>query len=39
VVGNWDQDPKGNVVVRIKAGALPAAKERRLREFLEKLLE
>lgn len=39
VVGFWDKDPKGNVSVQIKAGSLPAAKEKRLREFLEKLFD
>ena len=37
VIGFWDKDQKGNVSVQIKAGSLPAAKEKRLREFLEKL--
>jgi ParB family chromosome partitioning protein len=39
VVGTWDKDAKGNVSVHIKAGGLPPAKEKRLREFLEKLFE
>ena len=39
VVGFWDKDPKGNVTVRIKAAGLAAAKEKRLREFLEKLFD
>lgn len=39
VVGFWDKDHKGNVSVQIKAGGLPPAKEKRLREFLEKLLD
>ena len=39
VIGFWDQDPKGNVSIQIKAGGLPPAKERRLRDFLEKLFE
>jgi len=39
VVGFWDKDPKGNVSVQIKAGGLSAAKEKRLREFLEKLFD
>ena len=39
VVGLWDKDPKGNVSVQIKAGNLSAAKEKRLREFLEKLFD
>ena len=39
VVGFWDKDPKGNVSVQIKAGSLSAAKEKRLREFLEKLFD
>ena len=39
VVGFWDKDPKGNVSVQIKAGGLPPAKEKRLREFLEKLFD
>ena len=39
VVGSWDKDPKGNISVQIKSGSLPAAKEKRLREFLEKLFD
>jgi ParB family chromosome partitioning protein len=39
VVGLWDKDAKGNVSVQIKAGSLSAAKEKRLREFLEKLFD
>jgi ParB family chromosome partitioning protein len=39
VVGFWDKDPKGNVSVHLKAGCLSAAKEKRLREFLEKLVD
>ena len=39
VIGLWDKDPKGNVSVQIKAGSLSAAKEKRLREFLEKLFD
>ena len=39
VVGFWNKDPKGNLSVQIKAGSLPAAKEKRLREFLEKLFD
>ena len=39
VVGLWDKDAKGNVSVQIRAGSLPAAKEKRLREFLEKLFD
>jgi hypothetical protein len=39
VVGFWDKDPKGNVSVQIKAGGLSAAKEKRLREFLDKLFD
>ena len=39
VVGLWDKDPKGNVSLQIKAGGLPPAKEKRLREFLEKLFD
>ena len=39
VVGFWDKDPKGNVSVQIKAGNLAPAKEKRLREFLEKLFD
>jgi ParB family chromosome partitioning protein len=39
VVGFWDKDAKGNVSVQIKAGALAPAKEKRLREFLEKLFD
>ena len=39
VVGFWDKDLKGNVSVQIKSGSLPAAKEKRLREFLEKLFD
>jgi ParB family chromosome partitioning protein len=37
-VGSWDRDAKGNVTLRLKAGVLGDAKERRLREFVEKLL-
>ena len=37
VVAQWDKDGKGNLAVRVKAGALSAAKERRLLEFLQKL--
>ena len=39
VVGFWDQDQKGNVSMRIKAGSLSNAKVKRLREFLEKLFD
>ena len=39
VVGHWDRDPKGNVSLQIKAGGLPPAKEKRLRDFLEKLFD
>ena len=39
VVGFWDKDSKGNVSVQIKAGGLSAAKEKRLREFLDKLFD
>jgi ParB family chromosome partitioning protein len=39
VVGYWDRDAKGNVTVQIKAGNLAPAKEKRLREFLEKLFD
>jgi ParB family transcriptional regulator, chromosome partitioning protein len=38
-VGLWDKDPKGNLSVQIKAGSLSPAKEKRLREFLEKLFD
>lgn len=38
-VGFWDRDPKGNISVRIKAGGLPASKEKRLLEFLQKLFD
>lgn len=37
-VGSWDKDAKGNLTVRVKAGVLSDAKERRLREFIDKLL-
>jgi ParB family chromosome partitioning protein len=37
-VGSWDKDARGNVTLRLKAGVLGDAKERRLREFVEKLL-
>ena len=37
VVGFWDKDPDGHISVQIKAGSLPAAKEMRPRDFLEKL--
>ena len=39
VVGSWDKDPKGNIFVQIKAGGLSPAKEKRLRDFLEKLFD
>lgn len=39
IVGIWDKDPAGNVSIEIKAGGLPPAKEKRLRDFLEKLFE
>jgi ParB family chromosome partitioning protein len=39
VVGFWDKDTKGNVAVQIKAGGLTPAKEKRLRDFLERLFE
>ena len=39
VVGFWDKDHKGNVAVQIKAGGLTPAKEKRLREFIDKLLD
>jgi ParB family chromosome partitioning protein len=39
VVGSWDKDARGNVSVQIKNGALAPAKEKRLREFLEKLFD
>lgn len=38
-VGFWDKDSKGNVSVQIKAGGLTPSKEKRLREFLEKLFD
>lgn len=38
-VAFWDKDPKGNISVRIKAGGLPGAKEKRLLEFLQKLFD
>ena len=37
VVGQWERDAKGNVVMRLKSGALSAAKERKLLDFLGKL--
>jgi ParB family chromosome partitioning protein len=37
-VGSWDKDAKGNVTLRLKAGVLGDAKEKRLREFVDKLL-
>lgn len=39
IVGSFDKDAKGNFLLRIKAGSLSPAKERRLRDFLEKLFE
>jgi ParB family chromosome partitioning protein len=39
VVGFWDKDAQGNVAVQIKAGSLTPAKEKRLREFLDKLFD
>lgn len=38
-VGTWEQDAKGGVVIRLKAGTLPGTKEKRLLEFLEKLFD
>jgi ParB family chromosome partitioning protein len=38
-VGFWDKDPKGNISVRIRAAGLPASKEKRLFEFLQKLFD
>jgi ParB family chromosome partitioning protein len=38
VVGSWDRDARGNVTLRLKAGTLGDAKEKRLREFVDKLL-
>lgn len=37
-VGSWDKDGRGNLTLRLKAGVLGEAKEKRLREFVEKLL-
>jgi ParB family chromosome partitioning protein len=37
-VGLWDRDPKGNLSIQIKGGSLSAAQEKRLLEFLGKLL-
>lgn len=37
-VGSWDKDARGHVTLRLKSGVLGDAKERRLREFVEKLL-
>lgn len=39
VVGLWDKDRKGGVSIQIKAGSLSPAKEKRLLEFLQKLLD
>ena len=39
VVGTWDRDAKGNLSIQIKAGGLPPAKEKRLREVVEKLFD
>jgi ParB family chromosome partitioning protein len=39
VVGQWDKDPKGGLSIRLKAGSLSPAKEKRLLEFLQKLLD
>lgn len=38
-VASFDKDAKGAISVRIKAGVLPAAKERKLAEFLERLFD
>lgn len=38
VVGHWERDAKGNASLRVKAGALSAAKEKKLLEFVSKLL-
>ncbi len=37
--GQWDKDAKGNIEIRVKAGALSAAKERQLLEFVQKLFD
>jgi ParB family chromosome partitioning protein len=39
VAGTWEQDAKGGIVVRLKRGALSAAKEKRLLDFIERLFE
>lgn len=39
VAATWEQEAKGSVVLRLKAGALSPAKERRLLEFVEKLFD
>jgi ParB family chromosome partitioning protein len=38
-VASFDKDAKGAISVRIKAGVLPASKERKLTEFLERLFD
>jgi len=38
-VASLDKDAKGAISVRIKAGVLPASKERKLTEFLERLFD
>ncbi len=39
VVGSWEKDARGALVVRLKPDALAPAKERRLLEFVAKLVE
>lgn len=38
VVGTWEQDAKGGLVLRVKPGVLTSAKEARLLAFVERLL-
>lgn len=37
-VGSWGRDAKGNLTLRLKAGVLSQSNERKLREFVEKLI-
>lgn len=39
VVGSLDVDPKGNLTIRVKAIGMTAAKEKRIREFFERLFD
>ena len=39
VAGTWEEDSRGNVVIRLKSGGLSAVKRKRLLDFLERLFD